>query len=221
MISARAFAAQSSIWHRATPTLEQFTRWVNRNRRSFGHPVNMAVDPDRASRIAEVAFELVASQTDPLRDVEQEVSQYVQRLPGGAATANPFSDEERLEAAGLQNNLKLFLRAEQEQIVFRPQLRGCGIVEPTEADLLTAGHLVEVKSVQRGFRGLDFRQVLTYAAMARAGSIPVTRISLVNPRMAWSFSSSAEGLALDIGAGSWFELMQDLIDSMTDPGVSL
>lgn len=225
LISAKAFAAQSAVWHRATPTLEQFTRWVNRGPAAFGSAyVSSASAPERRSLIAEVAFESAASGTSRITaDVFGAARRRLERLPHHDQLPGNLTRQEREEAARIRRNIEAYLESYTKGAPprFRPLFSGCGIVEEAEGDVVAGTQLIEIKAVTRGFRGTDFRQVLTYAALAHAKSTSFETVALVNPRARTYYRSSAEGLALDIGAGSWVELMQDLIASMSElSGVS-
>ncbi len=221
MISAEQFARHNSVWHQATPTLEQYTRWVNRNHRAYERMLLWVGDPQRNSLIAETAFVAFARDTDPAGEAEVEARRHIVSLPRGGAAADALNQREVLEATVLKRQLAKFVEVHTEPpLVVSPVFRGCGVVESARGDLLARDQLIEIKAVQRPFRGADFRQVLTYAALDYTRGSVIRRVTLVNPRFGTYFRSSVTDLALDIGAGSWVELMQDLVDAMTGLQVS-
>lgn len=219
LITAKDFAAQGTVWHRATPTLEQYTRWVNKNTLSIGYPVSQISSPNRRSLIAETAFEAVRRNAYPDAEVQSLARQQLRDLPDAAERSRDLDGEELVEAQNMQDLLGKYLRwhaTNQGAIRFRPEFDGCGVVQRAQGDIATDRQLIEVKAVQRNVRSIDFRQALTYAAMAHSKGQTFDSICILNPRQGRYFRSSAEGLALDIGAGSWIELMQDLINQMSD-----
>ena len=219
MITAKEFATQSAVWHRATPTLEQFTRWVNKKVVSIGYPVGQTSAAPRRSLIAESAFEATMRGTLPDAAAQEGARAQLRELPDAYERLPDLDRDEMVEAVGIQAVLGRYLRwhaVGQDSVEFRPSFEGCGVVQGAQGDIATETQLIEVKAVQRGIRGLDFRQVLTYAAMAHSKGQDFDAICILNPRQARYFRSSAEGLALDMGAGSWIELMQDLIAEMSD-----
>jgi hypothetical protein len=223
VISAKAFAAQSTVWHRCSPALEQFTRWVNRNLHPCGIGVVRLADPKRAALIAEAASAAAASGQAPTSALEVALQRFLAQLPGAAtAVSHPLSPQERHEVRGLHRNIARYLEvwAAEEEPKFAPLFPGCGAVDSANGDILVDGELIEVKAVERPFRGIDFRQAITYAALGYASDRFVERITLLNPRAATFYSASTQELALDIGAGSWVELMQDLVETMSGFDVS-
>ena len=116
------------------------------------------------------------------------------------------------------------MRGEQQLTVtpaYQPSLAGCGTVEPAQADVLLGRELIEIKAVQRPFRSTDLRQTITYAALAYSTDVAVDCVTLLNPRWGTYHRVDVADLAPDIGAGSWAELMKDLVDAMSGLEVSL
>lgn len=105
--------------------------------------------------------------------------------------------------------------------VYGPAFAGSGVVDDAVGDIYLPSNeeLIEVKAVQRLFRGSDLRQVLTYASLTDART-PVTSVTLLNPRLGTFYSATCEDLAQDIGAGSWVELRMSLLDFMSGLALS-
>lgn len=220
MMGVKAFASQGSVWHCAVPALEHFTRWVNSNERRYGVAVDRYGPQERSAFIAETAFEAVATKTGPTTSVQAAAFDMLDPLPRGWGSSKSLNAMEERETFELIANLHRFLEAAESPTNYRPLIPGCGVVPTSAADVLAGTNLIEVKSVQRGFRGSDLRQVLTYGALAYASDISIATITLLNPRRAVYFSSPVQELALDIGAGSWVQLMQDLVEAMSGYDVS-
>lgn len=217
MTTVREFVNQNSVWHSLMPTLDQFTRYINRHVLRLGRPV-VALNTDRrSSLIAEVAFEIAATSGDHDSEksaIEERARAALGHLPGAESFAEEISVREWYEASELARNLSEFLGRRSGVAVYRPAIPGCGVVGPASADVLVGDELFEVKMVQRGFRSSDVRQAVTYCAMLHASGDAVRAVSLVNPREGHYFSSTVSGFALDAGSASWVELMQDLCLAM-------
>lgn len=217
MTTVREFVNQNSVWHSLMPTLEQFTRYINRHLLRLGRPVPAQNTDRRSSFVAEVAFEIAAAGGD----LEPQKAAIMARaraalahLPGAETSAEAISVPEWFEAMALARNLSEFVGRRSGVAAYRPMIPGCGVVRPSSADVLVGNEIFEVKMVQRGFRSSDIRQAVTYCAMLHASGAAVGAVSLVNPRQGHYFSSTVAGFALDAGSASWVELMQDLCLAM-------
>jgi hypothetical protein len=221
LISAKAFAAQTGAWRQLTPALDQFTRWVNENTARVGTRIPRLGPKERSAFIAEAAFGALASGTGPTTSVQAAAFDMLAPLPRGPGTPDLLSVEEEREVFGVMaNTLEYVERFPGAVVTYRPKFPGCGTVRSAEGDVQIERELIEIKAVDRPFRGSDFRQVLTYAALAHASGTELEIVTLLNPRLATFFSSPVQTLALDLGAGSWFDLMHELIELMSQTGVS-
>jgi hypothetical protein len=165
--------------------------------------------------LAESAFEAVA--TSVSSDAAAEVARRrLKGLRGYEFLTADLTEYESNESDLLASHLEAYLdRFQGEKREFRPQFSGCGVVMAAEADIRVANELIEVKAVQRSFGVGDFRQALTYVALAYSEGDEVEQICLLNPRRGCYFGVSVESLALDTGAGSRVELLQDLVAEMS------
>lgn len=221
MISARAFASQTGAWHQLTPAMDQFTRWVNENTTRVGTRVRRLGPKERSAFIAEAAFGALASGSGPTTSVQAAAFDMLAPLPRGTGIPTLLSADEEREVFGVMaNTLEYVERAPGAAVTYRPTFPGCGVVRSAEGDVQVDHELIEIKAVERPFRSSDLRQVLTYAALGHASGTDLGVITLLNPRLAMFFSSPAQTLALDLGAGSWFDLMHELIEIMSQTGVS-
>jgi hypothetical protein len=216
LISAKAFAAQSSAWRQVTPALEHFTRWVNENTERVGTRIQRLGPKERSALIAETAFGALASGTGPTTSVQAAAFDMLAPLQRAPGMPESLSAAEEREVFGVMaNTLSYVERSPGRRVTYRPLFPGCGTVQTAEGDVLIDQELVEIKTVERPFRGSDFRQVLTYAALGHASGTEVEVVTLLNPRLATFFSSPVQPLALDLGSGSWFDLMHELIELMS------
>ncbi len=149
------------------------------------------------------------------------------------------SDAENREVLRLRDGLKDFLNERTPtRIVVGPRIAGCGVVDACAADLLLEREpdawdrfrdelgrapvrLFEVKVVERNFRAVDFRQLITYAAlMGAAGNAP-DAVGLVNPRRGTFFECTMSELAMDTAGLGGDELLQQVVFDVSATEVSL
>jgi hypothetical protein len=222
MISAERFARQSSLWRTFAPSLDQYVRWANKNLNRIGPPLYGTTRAHRHALIAETAFNAVARRADAVETEDEERARLTTSiLPSPEAESRPLDMHELSDADAIRWRLEAALSSERRRAFkARPEFPGCGIVDPAVGDFLAGGELIEVKSVERQLRGVDFRQILVYSALAYAANQSIERLTLINPRYGFSFSTPSADLALDLGSGSWSMLMQNLRDAMSGPVLS-
>jgi hypothetical protein len=223
LISANSFARHSSVWSQATPTLEQVVRWANERKQSLGSPVSMSSDPKRHSLVAETAFLLMKHaaadrDVDPL-EVEQEARTFLQRLPRSDAVGAPLATWEWADVDALRDRSERYIHW-LPSVEFSTTVPGCGVVDQSLADVASAGELIEIKAVARPFRGNDFRQVLTYAAMFYSAGRQFERITLLNPVGGYYVSAYLDQVSSGSSGTSAVELLQDLVERMSSLQVS-
>jgi len=218
MISALAFVRHSSIWRQVAPTLEQFVRWVNTNVRSIAPAIAWRGHTERNPLIAEVGFRLAEGGFDAATilpfEVEERARQMILQLPRGAAAAQRLHGFEWQQAAELGKAIRNYT-ATLPVAQFSPTVPGCGVVDTAIADILSEDNLIEVKAVKRPFRGSDFRQVLTYAAMYYASGREIRDVAVYNPRLGDIVSMPLDSLAVGVSGHHRVELMQDIVSYMT------
>jgi hypothetical protein len=212
MISAETFAARSTLWHGVAPSLDQYVRWMNQNVSGLGRGVLQASEsrPD----VTAVLGAIWASRPDLTRD---DLAALTLKKPSGNVRPSEFLE------AGLiaQNILRYPSIVDGSLLSWEHRLAGCGEIEACHVDLLIDSvHLVEIKAVSRAFRGLDLRQLLTYAAVSESLSRPVERVGLINPRRGTFLTWDVSQLALDLGSPSYVELMASLQMQMSASLVS-
>lgn len=106
------------------------------------------------------------------------------------------------------------------EVVFSPSVPGCGVVDSSYADITSGTELIEVKAVSRSFRGVDFRQVLTYAAMFHSAGTKISEVALMNPRLANVVQISLDDIAASAAGCKSTELMHELVECMIGLQVS-
>lgn len=220
----RDFVNQSSVWERATPTLEHVVRWVNTHQQSLGTAVSSMADARRNSLLAELAFVAVSKGYEPFvqtlsgRDAET-VRTFISALPGGWPAIDDVTTREWYEIDRLARVLARYT-SQLDSPTFHPAIPGCGVVDSATADIVTPAGLIEVKAVTRPFRSNDVRQSLVYTAMLYAVGELKQTIALVNPRRARYVLLPINFVAEAAGGGSAVELTQDLVEAMTGLQIS-
>lgn len=86
--------------------------------------------------------------------------------------------------------------------IIRKPLEGIGILNHSEVDLMYSSTLVEIKSGDRKFKTLDFRQVIIYLTQNHYSSHPVLidRVELFNPRMGIIFNTDIDSMIYELTA---------------------
>lgn len=102
-----------------------------------------------------------------------------------------------------------------------PHFPGCGFVDESEGDLLIGNTLYEIKSADRNFRLVDFRQVLVYLALnTSARTYDIRSVGLINPRTGDYFEIKVDEFARSISGKHSTELFSEVISFVSGGGVS-
>lgn len=237
LISEHKFSSgYTSFWRTALPLGEAFVRQMNGRREKFAEPFDFDLTPDRSALVSETSFRLlieggltrvalVASHPGELSTASQaalEASAYLSKLKGSHPIAAELHPHELEIVFRLAERLRRFLLLEEsdEPIIARPRFDGCGIVESCEGDILAGTVLYEIKNVERSFRLVDVRQVLTYCALNSAKETHrITGVGWVNARSGKFFRMGLGPLASKIAGSSAPELLSDIVSfiSMDTP----
>lgn len=212
MITAEAFAGRSTMWRDIAPSLDQYVRWLNQNVSWCGLGVGQS--PKTRPDVAAVLGAVWASSSHLS---QQELSARV-----SSETSLRPRQSELFEARLLAKEILRYPFIEDGvALSWEHRLAGCGEIEACHVDLLIGTtHIVEIKAVNRPFRGLDIRQLLTYSAISESLSKPIEHLGLLNPRLGTYKTWDAGQLALDLGSPSYMEMMAALQMQMSSPLVS-
>ncbi|WP_373350759.1 hypothetical protein [Acinetobacter bereziniae] len=96
--------------------------------------------------------------------------------------------------------------------IIRKPLEGLGILNHSEVDLMYSSTLVEIKSGDRKFKTLDFRQVITYLTQNyySLNSVAIDRIELFNPRMGILFNTDIETMIYELTVLTPIEVYEEV-----------
>ena len=229
MISEHQFSTHySSAWHTVAPLSDGF--WAVEN---------MLVDrvmpplPSRApiglrAVINETAFRAFCDLQSAAGIVgrHKAFDAVDKNAPEAIAYISRFSSTPRIELHDFDEVCKKEARAlsfrllhyfpEQTATLLRPKFSGCGLLSNCEGDLIEGDCLYEIKAGDRGFRIVDLRQLLTYAALAYASrSLTFTYIGLFNPRTGVAWRKSLEDVCQAISGFRLNDLLPTLIEQFS------
>lgn len=129
------------------------------------------------------------------------------------------SSEAVSEARSLAVRLELFVDAAQvDTVEVSPKFVGCGWLDECNGDLLMDDLLCEVKAGGSLFRGRDFRQILTYAALnSQSRQYSLDAVCLVNPRLGVYLRESLDTLCFALAGGSPSEVLGEIVNFLSQP----
>lgn len=236
MISERHVARGfESVWRSCFPMLTPgFMRTFNAHfvkRIDVGHtyvsdPVSIhSSSPDVVAELgielakraiaAEAPVERIAKDRDALNQswncARRVVAKYEGEMPD--ATDLPMLDEDAHDATILARNLLTFVDLVNGAIYFAPSVPGANVLAGCEADLAVGDTLVEIKTVSRGFRSLDLRQLLVYLALDWARGPLWEKGCLFNPRRAVWADFHVDWLVRRLSGRPAADTFGDFVDS--------
>jgi hypothetical protein len=110
----------------------------------------------------------------------QSISQFSRYL----ISPTPLTDVEQADILAIaENTLEFITLMGGQQLSFRPEISGYGLIPNLSADLCIGDTLFEIKTVNRNFRSSDLKQLFIYLALRQlSASEPWPRAGLYNPR---------------------------------------
>lgn len=228
MITASAFThSYSSFWKECFPALESYVRVVNSGAytRVFDER-DWPTQPSRSFLISEVSFCLLklGNQKAKMEEAYQEARVRLSGLPGVPNDDVPLTEEETALVSELAYRIHIMLKTAVQNdsaIEFDPPFAGCGVLSKSYGDILAGQLLIEVKSVERGFRATDFRQLMTYVFQALAsGSFKAEYIAVLNARRGIFHRARLEQFVFDTSAASVIDIQSKFLSAVGFGGVS-
>ena len=197
MISEREFSkSHSTFWQELIPFVERFVRLINYGLVERYHDeVKPESVPDRRaliSLVAQYSFDrLFDGKKEFFQDVSDSALKKIIRDASflvrqyGAAGGRTLNADELHEIDELCKSIATYFLeiGLTTEIIRAPEFLGCGILDTCIGDYIYDSTLVEMKSVERNFRGVDIRQVLIYLSLANLHkNYRIKDICLMNPR---------------------------------------
>ena len=142
----------------------------------------------------------------------------------GIQSVSVLNDDEIEESFSIAQQYKHFFDyIGQDEITFRPQVKGAGFLGVCTADLSAADTLYEVKTVSRNLAGKDIRQLLVYLALqSSSGDRKWNNAGFFNPRKALHYKFSVDHLIYRTSGGrSTTEVFQDIVDFLADRHIEI
>lgn len=133
----------------------------------------------------------------------------------------PVTDAERQDAAKILRSIHGYFLSLKQNILPRPIFDGCGYVDTSEGDVLTGTTLYEIKTVDRPFRSVDIRQLVTYCALNYlSGRYMIDCIGIFNPRRGVYVVISLEEVCYEISGLSSQELFDAIVHAISSGEIS-
>ena len=243
MISERNLARGfESVWQSLFPMLtpgfmrtfnEHFVKDIDTNRTGAAGPVPVDSDsPDLVAELgiqlakrviaADVPIERIARNRTVLKQAWRSAQTLVARYEGEAPDVAdaPLLDEDGRDGLRLARNLLAFAGLIDGEAHFAPSVPGTNVLSRCEADLAVGNTLVEIKTVSRGFRSSDLRQLLVYLALDWTRGPRWTKGCLVNPRRAVWADFHVDWLVRGLSGRPAADTFGDFVDAFAS-GVEL
>jgi len=238
MISAEEFAHQfGSYWERQVPLLDEFVRRVNRTYdRYMPELYGVAVPSARRALINEIGFDLfgLAVRDGGVQESRRftraealesyfHVKTRLRAITDSSAMSDAVPSEGELgEARGIADRISQYFRMTRvSPLTVSPAFKGCGVISQSNGDIIGGETLYEVKSVNRTFRGSDFRQLLVYVAMNYGDdAFEIENVAILNPRRGIVFEAPLEEFANQAAGMPPVELVAQVINFVSSMEVS-
>lgn len=108
-----------------------------------------------------------------------------------------------------------------QEIIINPRFKGCGFIDFCYGDIVANNTLYEIKMVDRNFRSIDCRQLLTYCALNyMSNDYTIKNIGIYNPRRGKYFKISLDRFTLMISGKPSSVLLGEIIEFISGGGVS-
>lgn len=227
MISARRLVeASGNFWRDLTPMLPNYVKHVNMGGYDRSHtPIRRGTEKARHFLINELAFSCFAQRLkttgpDASECYSQLQSKWSSRLPNNPWIELPISDDERADLSEMVSRLAQYSRnLNLGDMEFEVVVPAVGRLEAVEIDILSISAIVEVKSGERPFRSIDFRQIIL-SAIALEKVSRRDRIILLNPREGIIWEESLTKFIEAVSLRTFAEFVDDAFYELSDVGIS-
>lgn len=237
MIDASAFASKhNAFWTLYAPTSEHFVRRLNLEFcERFCVPMVKQDIEVRRALVAELGFSLFVEQErlkllEPRRAMTEENfnlawadTQRVLRplMSAPYDIGSGLTETEKIEVTDIQMRLEHFFQSRKRTIKSRPQFLGCGYVDMSEGDIISDKTLFEIKTVDRTFRSIDIRQLISYCALNHvSGQYDIKNLGLFNPRRGTFVEYEIDDVTLEISGRSSQDLFDIIVEAISSGDIS-
>lgn len=230
MIDVVGFAQyHSAFWMDQTPTSEHFVRRLNiEYAERWIAPLEKPTEQIRSAFVAELAFSCACAKLDGLKQtdlvsyvMEESKRRIAPFLDDKTILDKELSPDETDQIMQLEWILLSFFEYKKTDIITRPLFRGCGYIDSSEGDILYGDCLFEVKAVERPFRSVDIRQLITYSALNHASQqYVINNIGLFNPRRGLYFTMPIDEVCHEVSGRSSQDLFERIVHAISSGDIS-
>lgn len=230
MIDASTFAARhNAFWAEHTPTSEHFVRRLNlQHIERWNKPLNKPKGQIRSAFVAELAFSCFCAEIAGGREheiLEMSLKETKTRLrpiiDDPATLEEPLSETETAQMLKIKANLLSFFRSRNPKILTRPVFNGCGYIDTSEGDVLNNSYLFEIKAVERPFRSVDLRQLITYCALNHLShQFEIEGIGVFNPRRGVYFVKHIDEISYEVAGQPAQDLFDNIVHAISSGDIS-
>ena len=230
MIDASTFASRhNAFWASCAPTSEHYVRRINLEfAERWSPPVDRPEEVIRSAFIAELAFAQFSAMVGDVEfdkiealALEETKRRIAPLLDDPFVLEREISAAEQKQLSHLERNLTTFFRGRVGSLSVRPVFAGCGYVDASEGDVISGACLFEVKAVDRQFRSVDIRQLITYCALNyQSKQFQIDSIGIFNPRRGLYFEDTVEGVAREISGQPSQNLFDSIISAISSGDIS-
>ncbi|TBW34518.1 hypothetical protein EYW49_18195 [Siculibacillus lacustris] len=230
MIDASSFSSRhNAFWSNYTPTSEHYVRRINLEyAERWSPPLDKPMVPIRAALVAELAFARVCAklsdiQADKIENIALADARRRMRplLQDPLTLDHSITPEEDSQTSHMERILHSFFISKKKRIITRPVFAGCGYIDTSEGDIVIGGCLYEIKTVDRPFRSMDVRQLITYCALNnQSKQFDITNIGIINPRRGLYFEASVDAVSYEISGVSIQNLYDFIVHAISSGDIS-
>jgi hypothetical protein len=234
MISERQIAEKfTTIWKQHFPLLTpQFMRVFNESRVQMANEsVLQKSENVRYDIVSELAFNITAlsfekelpvdqvlNDKDTLKKLTLETARAIWKSGNYSGADLVLRSEEIVECQLICDNTVEFVNLQKnDEVTFKPVVKGYGFLTSLVADLTIDDTLYEVKTVNRNFRSSDLKQLLIYLALQQVTGTQSWKFGgLYNPRTGTYCKFNVKGLVYNLSGGkSPNEVFESLLNNLT------
>lgn len=237
MISETTFAKKfTSFWNEILPNAKNYVRLVNNGRlEALYEPFEQAERKNNIALINVIYFNMFKHlsdkkkpyayfddnefyKSDTFQEIIKESVNFLDRFSYGNKCKLPLLNSELFQIKQLFRLLYFHVQPQINHIKISPSFDGCGFLNKAEGDILSNNTLIEIKSGERAFSLVDFRQLVIYLALNHYSKKQhkIDTIELFNPRMGISYSEAVDGFCKNISSLDSRELFTEIQKFITD-----
>jgi hypothetical protein len=209
----------SGFWNATLPNLETVVRTLNLAPERAQPPLVSRINASRRDIVSETAFRSCclapkgnidsASATQAFQEASTLLSTKEQpNIPR-------LDDVELKEVEGISFRIRQFVSwvemPQRLEADYEPLFSGIGALETCKGDIRVGEELIEIKCVDRGYRSVDFRQVLIYSALEYLKvKNTFARLTLYNPLRGTYVSLTPDEITNSAGGKTKSEFFSEL-----------